>query len=416
MSSHAAGARPRAHDPRAAADLVGLVGRLVRERSWEIARPTCSRPSPATDGLAPRRPRRARHRGPARAGARAGQAPPSAKNPARRSPTSCAPLRLSRPARRCSARTQPPPARRGRAARARARRARCSARRATTAARPSPTRSWATTRAPPRPGARWAISSAWRRPSSARSGGSASRRAAADAMRRFEALLTGGERRAALAAASPAPRRPTRSPTARAARRAHRGAAGAAGAPSRCARPAAPGCASRRCRPRSAAIRRAEVPLRDPARLAPARPARAPPAGGISIEDAGSRGRRARRRAPASTAPLRLRGEGELAWARTVPLRYAATDERRRRSRGAAGLDRELRALVGGEPVAARGSLLPGGRRAGLGFRAAAPRLLRAPGRPVRVDGHFVGPGCDLLHGDVDRGRRPRRRLRIEVE
>ena len=38
----------------------------------------------------------------------------------------------------------------------------------------------------------------------------------------------------------------------------------------------------------------------------------------------------------------------------------------------------------------------------GLSFTFAdGARLIRDPNVAVRVDGHFIGPGCDLVHGDV---------------
>jgi hypothetical protein len=41
--------------------------------------------------------------------------------------------------------------------------------------------------------------------------------------------------------------------------------------------------------------------------------------------------------------------------------------------------------------------------------------LLRSANLQVRVDGHFIGPACDLLHGDVIEVAGPNP-LRLEVE
>ena len=183
----------------------------------------------------------------------AGGAPPaqeSARRPGRRAARPSA----WRPRRRCSTAAPRPPLaeierraldRRGRAARARRRSPRGPR---------WPTRIWEPTSAPPRPGARSAISSAWRPRTSGRRTGPAAERAAGELLRRFEALLTGGERLAALAAVAagsgvaeaaslaPAGGRRRAPPLPR-----PRGRA--------CGRRGAPGSASRRCPPRSAATR-----------------------------------------------------------------------------------------------------------------------------------------------------------------
>ena len=66
---------------------------------------------------------------------------------------------------------------------------------------------------------------------------------------------------------------------------------------------------------------------------------------------------------------------------------------------GSGGLDRSLRALVGADSVALA-PLFPGAEGLSLTFAGGA-RLVRSPEVKVRVDGQFIGPGCDLVHGDV---------------
>jgi hypothetical protein len=81
---------------------------------------------------------------------------------------------------------------------------------------------------------------------------------------------------------------------------------------------------------------------------------------------------------------------------------------------GATGLDRTLRALIGLEPVDL-GELFPEAQGLSLGVSGGGPRLIRRTDVAVRVDGHFIGPGCDLLHGDTIEvgGGAP---IRLEVE
>jgi hypothetical protein len=93
-------------------------------------------------------------------------------------------------------------------------------------------------------------------------------------------------------------------------------------------------------------------------------------------------------------------------------LRFTASD-RTVMLEGIGGLDRSLRALVGAD-VVALAPLFPGAE--GLSFTfAAGARLVRSAEVSVRVDGNFIGPGCDLVHGDVieTTGKPP---LRLEVE
>jgi hypothetical protein len=237
----------------------------------------------------------------------------------------------------------------------------------------------------------------------------AARRDAADAVRRFEALLTGGERRAAIAAAAEVTKAGVEEAATVEARiaRIAGGLIGSRGVSLRVAggpwtRVALlPACLGR--------DRAVEVPLRDPA--VSRRHALLRASGdGITIEDAGSRGG-VRIGGARVDAPLPLRGSGELGLGGTT-LRFTA-GERDVLLEGSGGLDRSLRALVGAETVSLA-SLFPGAE--GLAFTFAdGARLLRDPHVMVRVDGHFIGPGCDLVHGDVIEISGPPP-LRLEVD
>jgi len=97
-----------------------------------------------------------------------------------------------------------------------------------------------------------------------------------------------------------------------------------------------------------------------------------------------------------------LSGDGQLTLGATTALLYSAQDGGRVVLRGVSGLDRDLVALVGPDPLDLSTILeVPGARGLGLELAGGGARLVRRPEIPVRVDGHFVGPGCDLLHGDV---------------
>jgi hypothetical protein len=84
----------------------------------------------------------------------------------------------------------------------------------------------------------------------------------------------------------------------------------------------------------------------------------------------------------------------------TTALRFSATSPERLVLRGVAGLDRELVVLVGRDPLELA-EIVPGAEGLSLELAGGGPRLVRAAGVTVRIDGHYVGPGCDLLHGDV---------------
>jgi FHA domain len=222
-------------------------------------------------------------------------------------------------------------------------------------------------------------------------------RAAGEILRRFEVLLTGGERLAALAAVTTATAiaegASLRLRAASVERRLCHG---------RAVSLRAPGGAWLRVAPLPAEIGRdpgAAIALRDPA--ISRRHALLRSVGGeVVIVDAGSRtGVRLGGVRLEAGAELPLRGSGEIALGPTTLLRFEVgaglvTLE------GVSGLDRGLRALASEAPVPLE-TLLPG--TAGLVVTVARDlvRLARRPDVPVRVDGSLIGPGCDLLHGDV---------------
>jgi hypothetical protein len=238
----------------------------------------------------------------------------------------------------------------------------------------------------------------------------ATARAAGETLRRFEALLTGGERlRAIVAAAAVTGIGEAASLRERAAsieRRLCRG---------RAVSLRVPGAAGLRVAPLPADIGRdrdAGVPLRDPS--VSRRPAllRAA-ADAVVVEDCGSRGgvRLGGARLDPGVA-IPLRGEGEISVGPTTAIAF--------RTHGpslmlevARGLDRGARVLVGPPPL----PIGPGLADAeGLTIQIVHDivRLDRPPELAVRVDGHFIGPSCDLLHGDVI--EIPARGARFEVE
>jgi hypothetical protein len=226
------------------------------------------------------------------------------------------------------------------------------------------------------------------------------RRAAIDGMRAFESLMAAGERAAALEAAAGVPpelaaaaaiRQRARQVESRLIRaRAVTLRAGGAAA-----------SAAFRFASLPAALGRdllAEVPVRDPGTsrhhaLIVQR------SEGLMLEDTGSRAG-VRVAGALLGAPLPLRGEGELSLGRDCRIRFRADGEERVILRGVAGLDRQLVALVGVDPLPL-GGLLAGAGGVWLELGGGVARLCHAPGISVRVDGHFVGAACDLLHGDV---------------
>jgi hypothetical protein len=247
------------------------------------------------------------------------------------------------------------------------------------------------------------------------------RRSAVDAMRRFEALMTGGERRDAIAVAALVSgvdeAATARQLAARIESRLIRGRALTLRGPDgRLVRIAGlPACLGR--------DPSAEIPLRDPGvsrrhalirelpRALPDSPGAEP---GLSVEDAGSRGG-VHIGGARLAAPIPLRGEGEIALGVGSTLRFQA-DRRSAILQGLSGLDRALRALLGVEPIALS-KLFPEADGLSIEFSSGFARLLRRPDVPVRVDGHFIGAGCDLLSGDgIELASGPGPGLRLEVE
>jgi hypothetical protein len=232
------------------------------------------------------------------------------------------------------------------------------------------------------------------------------RRRTADTLRRFDVLLASGDRRAAVALAASLPADaalagPARQRAARLEPRLVRaravtlrvrggGAVRFAAVPARLGRDPL-----------------AEVPLRDPGVSRQHAVIRAGVPGsdqaassGFLLEDAGSRagvhvaGARV-------VAPLAFPGAGELTLGATTSLRFEARgDGRAVVLRGASGLDRDLVAVVGHDPLELA-PLIPGADGLALELASGAARLVRLGDRSVRVDGQLLGAGCDLLHGDV---------------
>jgi hypothetical protein len=227
------------------------------------------------------------------------------------------------------------------------------------------------------------------------------RRRAADILRRLDVLLASGERRAALALAATltadtAETAPARQRAARLEPRLVR---------ARAVTLRVRGGATLRFAAVPARLGRdplAEVPLRDPgvSRRHAVVSAGSGGADVLVLEDAGSRagvlvgGARL-------AAPLPLAGEGELSLGPTTSLRFEVRARGRALLlRGASGLDRDLLALVGHDPLELA-PVLPGAEGLALELAGAGARLVRLSDRPVRIDGQLMGAGCDLLHGDV---------------
>jgi hypothetical protein len=240
-------------------------------------------------------------------------------------------------------------------------------------------------------------------------GRAATRRRAGDLLRRFDALLTAGERIQALAAVALVT-----------------GVEEAATLRQRAA-----AIESRLCRGRAVSLRApggswlraallpteigrdpaAGVPLRDPS--VSRRHALLRAGDGVQLEDAGSRGglRLGGARVGAGVA-LPLRGLGEIALGPTTVLRFEATPSGVSFA-ATSGLDRGARALVGASPLSLA-PLFPGADGLTIEIADGVVRLARRPDLAVRVDGHFIGPGCDLLHGDLI--ELPSPGLRLEVQ
>jgi FHA domain len=225
----------------------------------------------------------------------------------------------------------------------------------------------------------------------------ATQRGAADLLRRFETLLTGGERLLALAAVAAA-----RGVAEAASLRLRADAIERRLCHGRAVSLRAPGGAWVRVAPLPADLGRdpaAGLPLRDPA-VSRRHAALRAVGGEVVIADLGSRaGVRLGGIRLEAGAELPLRTGGEIALGPTTVLRFEPRDGALL-IEGVSGLDRGLRALAGEGPVPLD-PLLPG--TAGLAIAVAGDlvRLERRPDVAVRVDGNLIGLGCDLLHGDV---------------
>jgi hypothetical protein len=180
----------------------------------------------------------------------------------------------------------------------------------------------------------------------------------------------------------------------------------------------------------------AEVPVRAPGASRRHATITASPAG-LMLADAGSRG--GTRMGPALLgAPIPLRGEGEFSLGPDCRLSFLAAQEGEAQAEeeaesagepllrvtlhGLSGLDRALHAVVGASPLALNPAIPhTDGTWLNLDGSQGTVRLGRAEGVPVRVDGRYIGPGCDLMHGDIiEIGGRDKRRdsvlVRLEVE
>ena len=225
----------------------------------------------------------------------------------------------------------------------------------------------------------------------------ASQRAASDLLHRFEALLTGGERMRALALIAAATGlEAAASLRLRAAaierRLCHGGAVSLR----------APGGAWMRIAPLPTEMGRdpaSGIPLRDPGVSRRHALLRAD-GDDVVITDLGSRtGVRLGGARLEQGAALPLRGSGEIALGATTVLRFEAASGLVA-FEGVSGLDRGLRALAGPAPLPIE-ALLPGTAGLTIGVAGNLVRLHRRIDVAARVDGHLIGPDCDLLHGDV---------------
>jgi hypothetical protein len=236
------------------------------------------------------------------------------------------------------------------------------------------------------------------------------RQALTDALRQFESLLAAGERRAAVALAAGLPSDDFEASAARAQareieRRLHRGGGitvRLAGETVRFATLPATLGRDGQC----------EVVMRDPAvsrRHAIIRPGEG--GGPPTVADAGSRGGTLVGGALVRGL-LPLAGEGEIGLGAHCRVRFRVLGPALLELQGATGIDRSLRAVVG---TGALPLSLVAPAAEGVSLRPGGPvcRLERALGTTVRLDGHLVGAGCDLLDGDVI--ELPQVGLRMEV-
>lgn len=99
-------------------------------------------------------------------------------------------------------------------------------------------------------------------------------------------------------------------------------------------------------------------------------------------------------------APFLVRGTGEIGLGPSCRFAYRITAPGRVVLEGLSGLDRGLTALVGSGPLPI-GDLLPEAEGATLELGHGPARLLHHPELKVRIDGRFVSPRIDLMHGDA---------------
>jgi FHA domain len=224
------------------------------------------------------------------------------------------------------------------------------------------------------------------------------RQAVADALRRFEILLAAGERQAAVAVAAGLPGDEIEASAARAQareveRRLCRGRAITILVGGELVRFAATPASLGRdgmC----------EVVLRDPGvsrhhALIQGGEAGAP----LTLVDAGSRSGTLLG-ADLVRGPRPLLGEGEIGLGEHCRLRFRVGSPSVLELAGVTGVDRALRAVVGSSPLPLA---MAASAAQGVTLRLDGPvcRLERNPEIAVRVDGRLVGPGCDLLSGDL---------------
>lgn len=130
----------------------------------------------------------------------------------------------------------------------------------------------------------------------------------------------------------------------------------------------------------------------------------------LLLHDSGSRGG-LRVGGARAAGPLALKGEGSVGLGEACLIHYRALGPGLVLLEVRGGLDRGARVLVGGSPLALS-ALFPSaagwqlrfdddGPTAGAAFRR-APRLERADASELlRLNGHLIGHGCDLVRGDV---------------
>lgn len=239
-----------------------------------------------------------------------------------------------------------------------------------------------------------------------------SRHGAAEAMREFEALLGAGERVAAIAAAASIPEGIPEAATAHElarrleAKLCRGGAVTLRAADGRCVRLAAvPAIVGRDLG--------AEIPVRDPG-VSRRHASIQLRAGELVLEDVGSR-TGVRLAGALLGGPLPLRGEGEFALGPGCRLQFKAAAAERVILTGLTGLDRQLVASVGAGPLPL-GEILPDAAGLWIEFADGVARLGRSPGLSVRIDGKYIGSGCDLLHGDVIDVRAPGSNAPLRLE